>query len=148
MAKIIMKDNAKAWDLIMKRQTKAVYDGRPCVWVGFDKSRAEGRISRRTTALLAKIRGYALEKGIFAERQIKKAVDADWDRGRIWQRKDNIITQLFALPRATAETIQERAQEIHDKDWSLCDRHVNALFPSTVLKTFLQEENEANQDEN
>ena len=88
-ALIVFASNSQAWDLMkkMKGRKFEFQDGAGGVirlWRNFDKSPAEQLISRRTSALVGKIKEHLITSGKATQDSVKESIGGDWDIGHIW----------------------------------------------------------------
>ena len=88
-ALIVFASNSQAWDLMkkMKGRKFEFQDGAGGVirlWHNFDKSPAEQLISRRTSALVGKIKEHLTTSGKATQDSVKEFIGGDWDIGHIW----------------------------------------------------------------
>ena len=88
-ALLVFASNAQAWDLMkkMKGRKFELQDGAGGsirLWHNFDKSPAEQLISRRTSALVGKIKDHLIVTGKATQDSVREFIGCDWDTGHIW----------------------------------------------------------------
>ena len=88
-ALIVFASNSQAWDLMKKMKGRKFEfqdgaGGSVKLWHNFDKSPSEQLISRRTSALVAKIKDHLIAAGKATPDTVREYIGGDWDIGHVW----------------------------------------------------------------